>query len=66
MDKLKHYTLKAMFYNLPKQVRKAMLEEFDPQERIKKLTVLLKKETTSLEIPLSTPELASELAITED
>lgn len=28
MDKLKHYTLKAMFYNLPKQVRKAMLEEF--------------------------------------
>lgn len=28
MDKLKHYTLKAMFYNLPKQVREAMLEEF--------------------------------------
>ena len=30
--------------------KQAMLEEFDPQERIKKLTVLLKKETTSLEI----------------
>lgn len=28
MDKLKHYTLKAMFYNLPKQVREVMLEEF--------------------------------------
>lgn len=30
--------------------KQSMLEEFDPQERIKKLTVLLKKETTSLEI----------------
>lgn len=30
--------------------KQAMLEEFDPQERIKKLTVLLKKETASLEI----------------
>lgn len=30
--------------------KQTMLEEFDPQERIKKLTVLLKKETTSLEI----------------
>lgn len=30
--------------------KQAMLEEFDPQERIKKLTVLLKKEITSLEI----------------
>lgn len=30
--------------------KQAMLEEFDPQKRIKKLTVLLKKETTSLEI----------------
>ena len=28
MDKLKHYTLKAMFYHLPKQVREVMLEEF--------------------------------------
>lgn len=28
MDKLKYYTLKAMFHNLPKQVRTAMLEEF--------------------------------------
>lgn len=30
--------------------KQSMLEEFNPQERIKKLTVLLKKETTSLEI----------------
>ena len=40
MDKLKHYTLKAMFYNLPKKVREAMLEEFGSSCTDQKETLL--------------------------
>ena len=40
MDKLKHYTLKAMFYHLPKQVREVMLEEFGSSCTDQKETLL--------------------------
>lgn len=48
IDELTDYICENSFFSFSD--RQAMLEEFNPEERIKKLVVLLKKETASLEI----------------
>lgn len=48
IDELTDYICENSFFSFSD--KQAMLEEFNPEERIKKLVVLLKKETASLEI----------------
>lgn len=48
IDELTDYICENSFFSFSD--KQAMLEEFSPEERIKKLVVLLKKETASLEI----------------
>ena len=48
IDELTDYICENSFFSFSD--KQAMLEEFNPEERIKKLVVLLKKETATLEI----------------